>query len=439
MSPEVMNGSQGVDHFKSDVYSLGIVLWELYHQRRPYEDLNVPNIIQHVVNYGHPEIDAECDVRLRDVMLKCWNYQPDQRPHAEQILTSLDNGTETFVRSRSKKKKKQISGIHKDNHIEFRKINQPDQRPHPEQILTSLDNETETFVRSGSREKQKQILGIHKDTHIEFRKLLSDLSKDYVGLKYRWLRMLLHGIIPIGCLEVSTIGLQLFNELVELGKISKTDVSLLSEVAETTEQTSAKDRIVDYKRTIQCSETLGTSLTSYRKALFEALRNVGLDDLLKVIGFYKLKDYGFNNIWDVVFYLEKEKLLDDTQDKLKLFADLLNEMARSILLAAPKTLERREKTNSSPHVNAPLDWQKEGLRRIKENDLKRNYSGTVRVYDREFKFDGGHEWWKFFSTATDIATGIKAKAGGYKSMGGANEHAIENLIYKLMAQGIIRN
>ncbi|XP_071963160.1 uncharacterized protein [Antedon mediterranea] len=367
--------------------------------------------------------------------------------------------------------------------------------------------------------------------HIDQR-FLTDLSEDYVGLKYRWLRMLLHGIIPIGCLEVSTTGLELFNELVELGKISKSDVTLLSEVAETTEQTSAKDRIVDYKRTIQCSETLGTSLTSYRKALFEALRNVGRDDLLKVIGFYKLKDHGFNNIWDVVFHLEKQELLEDTMEKINIFSNLLNKKTGSKLLAAAsKTLAIRGATAPSPQADLdgrlasqsksnpllaapsqdfqqeelrqreennitkksdvsgtvttpspqphsdgiepvaqpvtepttkpvgatteptkfilPLtptapsrDWSAEGLRRMRENDLKKNMRGTVKVYDREFKFEGGHDvlsypW--YYSTATDIATGTKAEATGHQSMGGANAHAIDNLIYKLMEQNSIKN
>ncbi|XP_071963159.1 uncharacterized protein [Antedon mediterranea] len=404
--------------------------------------------------------------------------------------------------------------------------------------------------------------------HIDQR-FLTDLSEDYVGLKYRWLRMLLHGIIPIGCLEVSTTGLELFNELVELGKISKSDVTLLSEVAETTEQTSAKDRIVDYKRTIQCSETLGTSLTSYRKALFEALRNVGRDDLLKVIGFYKLKDHGFNNIWDVVFHLEKQELLEDTMEKINIFSNLLNKKTGSKLLAAAsKTLAIRGATAPSPQadldgrlasqsksnpllaapsqdfqqeelrqreennitkksdvsgtsvyrywplialsivllalvaniypykvdeIRLPLfeqvttpspqphsdgiepvaqpvtepttkpvgatteptkfilpltptapsrDWSAEGLRRMRENDLKKNMRGTVKVYDREFKFEGGHDvlsypW--YYSTATDIATGTKAEATGHQSMGGANAHAIDNLIYKLMEQNSIKN
>ncbi|XP_071963970.1 uncharacterized protein [Antedon mediterranea] len=273
MSPEVMDEAEGVDYFKAEVYSLGIVLWELYYKRKPYEHLSMARITQHVLNKGHPEMDDTCDVRLRDVMLNCWNYQPDQRPNAEQILTSLDNVPEILVRS-------------------------------------SLKEEDQTA----------------------FQHLLANLSKDYAGNKYRWLKMLLHGIIPNGCYDDNSTGLDLFNELVDIGKISITDVTLLSDVAETTEQTSAKDRIAEYKRTVQCSETLGTRLTPYRKALFEALRNVGRDDLRNVIGFYKVTFHGFDNIWDVVFHLEQHKLLDDTQEKCKRFADLLNKKTGSILL-----------------------------------------------------------------------------------------------------------
>ncbi|XP_071963914.1 uncharacterized protein [Antedon mediterranea] len=457
MSPEVLTEAEDVDYFKSDIYSLGVVLWELYHQRKPYQQVSILSVLQHVIhNKGHPEIDDSCDVRLRDVMLNCWNYQPDQRPNAEQILTSLDNVPETLVRSSSREKEKQI---------------------HREEDQTA------------------------------FQHLLANLSKDYAGNKYRWLRMLLHDIIPSGDLEYSTTGLDLFNKLVDIGKISITDVTLLSDVAETTEQTSAKDRIAEYKRTVQCSETLGTKLTSYRRALFEALMNVGHDDLLKVIGFYTLKHHGFDNIWDVVFHLEQQELLIDTQEKCKRFADLLNKKTGRILLAASKTLLRdatcmpslqqsevtlqpvtasflepnakittetfvsssaREKKKHLPVYRIylsktlviviaiviliasvyvqlqtttapPKNWLAEAMKRMRENHLEKNKGGTVKVYDREFSFKSGHELWKYYSTATDVVTGTKAKAGGYQSMDGANQHAVENLIYKLMAKGLIKN
>ncbi|XP_071963567.1 uncharacterized protein [Antedon mediterranea] len=173
--------------------------------------------------------------------------------------------------------------------------------------------------------------------------------------------MLLHNSIPIQCLEDSKTGLELFNELVKLGKISNTDVTLLSEVAETTEQTSAKKRIAKYKKKIQCSET-GTRLTPYRKALFEALRNVGRDGLHDVINFYKLIDRNYDNIWDVVFHLEQQELLDDTQEKCKLFADLLNKKAQNILLNAVNNREavplqkRIIQKMKSKQIFTPNNW-----------------------------------------------------------------------------------
>ncbi|XP_071963913.1 uncharacterized protein [Antedon mediterranea] len=190
--------------------------------------------------------------------------------------------------------------------------------------------------------------------------------------------MLLFGIIPIQCLEVSTTGFQLFNNLAESGKISKTDVTLLSEIAEVTEQTSAKDRIAEYKKIIQCRKTK-TKVTPYRKALYKTTVNIGPNDLLNVTNFYPLAARNFDDIWDVVFYLEKEKHLDDTQDKCKTFADLLNETARNILLDAAKSLPYQHldiqfKQTHQP-VTAPFPEPK---RRPNAEDMltSRDHEGT---------------------------------------------------------------
>ncbi|XP_033124899.1 mitogen-activated protein kinase kinase kinase 12-like [Anneissia japonica] len=102
MSPEVMDEVDNVDHFKSDIYSLGIVLWELYHRKKPYNKWKLKDIIKHVVvNKCHLEIDDECDIR--ELLLRSWENEPTQRPTAEEILTTLNSDQCASIIRKNKK------------------------------------------------------------------------------------------------------------------------------------------------------------------------------------------------------------------------------------------------------------------------------------------------------------------------------------------------
>ncbi|XP_071958521.1 uncharacterized protein [Antedon mediterranea] len=200
----------------------------------------------------------------------------------------------------------------------------------------------------------------------KFQKLLADISEDYLGERYLWLRLLLHDHVPIECLDKSTTGLELFNELGDSDYISTNDVALLWDVAEVTSQKAVKRRISEYKTSVQCSDTDGTRLTAYRKALFKTLRNVGAKDLTQVIGYYNIRALGLNK-WDTVFYLEKEGRLDNSQEKCTIFANLINQMAKNMLLASlsaddDQTTPLNQATrcvpvNSSNEVSTPMPQQ----------------------------------------------------------------------------------
>ncbi|XP_071960776.1 uncharacterized protein [Antedon mediterranea] len=171
------------------------------------------------------------------------------------------------------------------------------------------------------------------DENLNFQIFLENLSEHYTGVTVRELRMLLYGILPIGDLDQSHIALELFNKLTEHGFISKNNVELLSDIAEVTNLASARECITEYKNIIQCTKTV-SPLTEYRRALFRALKNVGKGDLKKVTGFYKLRAFNYDNIWDSVYHIEKAGRLD-SQQKIEVFAKLLNKVTQHILLAKP--------------------------------------------------------------------------------------------------------
>jgi len=78
---------------KSDVFSFGVVIYEIITQEAPWKDLNEIQAIQRV-EHGHrmvlPE-NCECPLALKELMEKCWAQLPEDRPDFEKICEILES------------------------------------------------------------------------------------------------------------------------------------------------------------------------------------------------------------------------------------------------------------------------------------------------------------------------------------------------------------
>lgn len=87
MAPEVLKHARSSKY--SDVYGFGIVLWELATRSQVYEGLESTQIIAMVANdHLRPEIPEGCP--WNDLMVKCWNEVPHDRPPFEDIVKELN-------------------------------------------------------------------------------------------------------------------------------------------------------------------------------------------------------------------------------------------------------------------------------------------------------------------------------------------------------------
>eukprot|EP00904_Undaria_pinnatifida_P006344 jgi/Undpi1/283/HiC_scaffold_1.g00279.m1 len=88
-APEVLN-AQGVSS-ASDVYSFGIVAWEVISMEIPWADEALPfDIFTRVVFKGdRPEIPADAPVDIKGVLRACWATAPEERPASAEILNIL--------------------------------------------------------------------------------------------------------------------------------------------------------------------------------------------------------------------------------------------------------------------------------------------------------------------------------------------------------------
>ncbi|OIW21118.1 hypothetical protein TanjilG_29774 [Lupinus angustifolius] len=90
MAPELLNGGSNKVSEKVDVFSFGIVLWEILTGEEPYANMHYGAIIGGIVNNTlRPTIPSYCDHEWRILMEQCWAPNPAVRPCFTEIARRL--------------------------------------------------------------------------------------------------------------------------------------------------------------------------------------------------------------------------------------------------------------------------------------------------------------------------------------------------------------
>lgn len=107
LAPEVISvssESSGYDE-KSDIFSLGVILWELISLKIPYDEYQsnpkyfhkdlqewkLQDIKTAIVEENlRPTIPANCPPFYADIITRCWKLDPEERISAFEITTLLE-------------------------------------------------------------------------------------------------------------------------------------------------------------------------------------------------------------------------------------------------------------------------------------------------------------------------------------------------------------
>ncbi|XP_063078951.1 mitogen-activated protein kinase kinase kinase 7 isoform X1 [Engraulis encrasicolus] len=99
MAPEVFEGSNYSE--KCDVFSWGIILWEVITRRKPFDEIGGPafRIMWAVHNGTRPPLIKNLPKPIESLMTRCWSKDPSQRPSMEEIVKIMTHLMKYFPRA----------------------------------------------------------------------------------------------------------------------------------------------------------------------------------------------------------------------------------------------------------------------------------------------------------------------------------------------------
>jgi serine/threonine protein kinase len=96
-APEVIKGDKYTE--SADVYSFGIIMWEVLTRRQPFAGRNFMGVSLDVLEGRRPQVPPDCPPDFKKLMKRCWHGQADKRPRMDEVVETLSKwvGSESMI------------------------------------------------------------------------------------------------------------------------------------------------------------------------------------------------------------------------------------------------------------------------------------------------------------------------------------------------------
>ncbi|OHT08347.1 hypothetical protein TRFO_04986 [Tritrichomonas foetus] len=145
MAPEFMKGETYTNSV--DVYSFGLILWEMITKKLPFDNLQPAQVIFAVlIDHKRPPIPSDTPQALSEVMQQCWSENPSERPPFEELVPHFENGDILY------------SGCDKDSYLNLIKTLHNKQSHSPKHSKGSRGSSTKIVSKSSHHSKKRESL-----------------------------------------------------------------------------------------------------------------------------------------------------------------------------------------------------------------------------------------------------------------------------------------
>jgi serine/threonine protein kinase len=87
-APEVIRGEKYSE--KADVFSFGIIMWEVLTRKQPFAGSNFMGVSLDVLEGRRPAVPNDCPIAFKKMMKKCWHADASKRPAMEDVVLRLE-------------------------------------------------------------------------------------------------------------------------------------------------------------------------------------------------------------------------------------------------------------------------------------------------------------------------------------------------------------